>query len=36
MVSPDEIGTGLDFLLEDIDEEDVREPDSDDEMGEAN
>ncbi|KAH8775217.1 hypothetical protein F5883DRAFT_518656 [Diaporthe sp. PMI_573] len=35
-VAPDEIGTGLDFLLKDIDEEDEREPDVDDEMGEAN
>lgn len=35
-VSPDEIGSGLNFLLDDIDQEDVREPDADDAMDDAN
>lgn len=35
-VSPDEIGSGLNFLLDDIDQEDVREPDADDDMDDAN
>lgn len=35
-VSSEEIGSGLNFLLDDIDQEDARQPDADDAMDDAN